>query len=1436
MKHDLLTRAVAVWILSLFISFQANSAVTVTPAPTGTCLNVSPGAYLAIGTIQISENIVTDYAVQAATTLILTAPANFQFNPGVGTVSFTGGRDISSASVAITATTITVTLTVGTNVLMDDLFINGVQARATASASSGQILRLAGSGGTATITGDAPGGGINHGTLMTGGLGYTSAANGDWTNPATWGGTVPNCNALVTINHTVTVDAAASVTNLTINTGGDLVSDNDVTVGGTFTINGTGVYTHNNTTNATTTIFNGTESFSSTSVIQVDQWHDRNTPLATGVTGNFGNVTLNAGGTATPWDHDGMFSTNTIQGTLTISSGQVTMDDGTGGTTSLTLQDVLVTGTGNLELAAGSNRNLTLVTNNFTDNSTSAAISYIMYRTYGTLDWTVNGDLNLSHTFQCVAGTGSQTENATVHVTGDMNITGGTIDFIRNVDGTLSLTVDGNTTINTAGIFQLIDAADNDLTFSTTDLIISGTTTNNYLQGSVGTIDVDISNDFIASGTGRFRFTRNTSNTNTATIDISGDAVCTAGETQFSYGSQDFVVTVTGDILVSNSSTEVIGEGYSNGSGNPSFVVAGNVIITDGSFTMTEGRGSVDLDLTGMLQVNDGIFWGVNKSATGNWGTGDFDIGSVDYNGGRLYFFDGGITDGKTVTINIVNDFDINFLASTDRVHLLRPDADNNALLDLDIGGDLIVSGLSSGCYFLSNAGTGNQAVDIVGSILVSGGQMYWVGTESSGNAHDLVMNVTGEFSQSAGNVVWAALDGTSTIAITENYTITGGTSTLKWDNGQMTLTISGDYIQSGGTFNFHTRNTDTPDSNTLEVYGNFLHTGGTIEFDERAGNTNAEHSIDYYGTIFTLGGTGVISHDNHLTANTVFGNINFNTAGTVVFNRSSATHDLRHIRQTIAAGTTVDGSGSANNFQVSSHSSSTFADHNTLTINGTLAMGTAQVFARQQANYYAALTVASGGRFRTRHTGGFYSGSATASAVDGMISGNNRMDYSLDANSTIEYYGVDNQIVTGVPNGIATGTQHEYGNLDINFTGTADTEFVYPETTNEVFIRGTLVMSNGEFNLDNDHNTVSGGMTISLRNGATTSRTNGYVRSEVDDGTGIILWNITTTGGTHIFPFGYNSTNYIPFTFAPTAGSSGDVSMSTYHTLANNVPYPPSVNHLNDLVGSDNSANTVDRFWRFTVTGSPTVDVTYTATVAEVGGITNPRAQRWRTANNGWEPALGIQSNPTGTSTLVSGLTGLDMWWTLSSATFPLPVEISSFTASCSNGQNTLNWITESETNNDYFAIERSTYNQAYTRIGVVQGNGTTSGPTHYSFTDPSKATQMVYYRLRQFDYDGDSQVHGPVAARPCASIPVHSIELAFYDNGTVTLDLVANGPMTDEVRLYNLTGQMLDSRKLFTEGGKVRVVLGKNLTEGVYLISLGSGERKLVGGLANN
>lgn len=85
-----------------------------------------------------------------------------------------------------------------------------------------------------------------------------------------------------------------------------------------------------------------------------------------------------------------------------------------------------------------------------------------------------------------------------------------------------------------------------------------------------------------------------------------------------------------------------------------------------------------------------------------------------------------------------------------------------------------------------------------------------------------------------------------------------------------------------------------------------------------------------------------------------------------------------------------------------------------------------------------------------------------------------------------------------------------------------------------------------------------------------------------------------------------------------------------------------------------------------------------------------------------------------------------------------PLPVTLTSFTATRKNSAALLQWETSQEINTQSFTIEKSTDGIHYIPVGTVAAAGNSQSTLRYQFTDPMLSNGTNYYRLLITDIDG--------------------------------------------------------------------------------------------------
>jgi hypothetical protein len=168
-----------------------------------------------------------------------------------------------------------------------------------------------------------------------------------------------------------------------------------------------------------------------------------------------------------------------------------------------------------------------------------------------------------------------------------------------------------------------------------------------------------------------------------------------------------------------------------------------------------------------------------------------------------------------------------------------------------------------------------------------------------------------------------------------------------------------------------------------------------------------------------------------------------------------------------------------------------------------------------------------------------------------------------------------------------------------------------------------------------------------------------------------------------------------------------------------------------------------------------------------------------------------------------------------------PLPVTLVAFTAEAvQNRDAQLTWSTASEANNDHFEVERSFDGTRFTKLDQVAGQGTTSLRTAYAFTDAgvaSKATGVVYYRLKQVDTDG-KVAYSPVRTVSFTKAAVLSLSLYPNPAQTVTKLDLSQLPATATVQVLVLdaTGRTVLSTSL--GGGLPQPLDVQSLATGTY------------------
>jgi hypothetical protein len=190
--------------------------------------------------------------------------------------------------------------------------------------------------------------------------------------------------------------------------------------------------------------------------------------------------------------------------------------------------------------------------------------------------------------------------------------------------------------------------------------------------------------------------------------------------------------------------------------------------------------------------------------------------------------------------------------------------------------------------------------------------------------------------------------------------------------------------------------------------------------------------------------------------------------------------------------------------------------------------------------------------------------------------------------------------------------------------------------------------------------------------------------------------------------------------------------------------------------------------------------------------------------------------------STVWTGISSFSQF-TASDTLNPLPIELLSFDAQPVGNTVLVNWTTASEINNDFFTVERSADAINYNAIGTVDGAGNSNSSRNYQFIDAQPLQGVSYYRLRQTDFNGTTEVFDPAVvnfnvatAQGVSLFPNPAVDYAH-----VMIQSVAQG--TGSIRITDLSGRLVSMQNVTIDSGVQPFTIDtRKLGMGHYVISV--------------
>jgi len=236
--------------------------------------------------------------------------------------------------------------------------------------------------------------------------------------------------------------------------------------------------------------------------------------------------------------------------------------------------------------------------------------------------------------------------------------------------------------------------------------------------------------------------------------------------------------------------------------------------------------------------------------------------------------------------------------------------------------------------------------------------------------------------------------------------------------------------------------------------------------------------------------------------------------------------------------------------------------------------------------------------------------------------------------------------------------------------------------------------------------------------------------------------------------------------------------------------------------------------------------------------GVTNVATLRLLKRQTGGNWILqGNHSIGTGTLTTPvvhrTGMSGFSEFGVGGASDNPLPVELSSFSASVVGNAVKLNWRTETEVNKYGFEVERKSVvkdqtSDEWEKLGFVNGNGNSNSPKSYSYEDKNVPSGKYSYRLKQIDNDGQFEYSKTIEVDLGAPKKFElSQNYPNPFNPTTTIRFSLPEASTVKLTIYNILGQEIKTLlNEFKESGIHTINFNASeLNSGIYIYKLEAG-----------
>ncbi|NJO24884.1 MAG: hypothetical protein HC867_02470 [Bacteroidia bacterium] len=166
------------------------------------------------------------------------------------------------------------------------------------------------------------------------------------------------------------------------------------------------------------------------------------------------------------------------------------------------------------------------------------------------------------------------------------------------------------------------------------------------------------------------------------------------------------------------------------------------------------------------------------------------------------------------------------------------------------------------------------------------------------------------------------------------------------------------------------------------------------------------------------------------------------------------------------------------------------------------------------------------------------------------------------------------------------------------------------------------------------------------------------------------------------------------------------------------------------------------------------------------------------------------------------------------------LPVKFIGFNVASQNNNVLIEWATAQETNSSHFDIQRSENGSNWQTIATLNAAGSSSVTKNYSFTDRGVTAKVLYYRIKQIDRDGRSEITAVRSVKMDAG--KIQVKISSGSNNSVYLHFSEQVRSNVVVQIMTMNGQIVAKQTLSNPVGQQNISVRNSGNKGVFVVTV--------------